>query len=41
MHPDRLRIVFRLDDTNAPMGELPEFLYTEDGLDITVVNPVR
>ncbi|MGL1862941.1 MAG: AMIN domain-containing protein [Pseudodesulfovibrio sp.] len=40
-HSDRLRVVFRFDDPKAPMGELPELIYTDDGLDIVVANPAK
>jgi len=41
MHPDRLRVVFKFEDSKAPAGELPELIYTDDGLDIVVENPAK
>lgn len=36
MHPDRLRLVFKFTDQNAPKGKRPELVWTDEGLNVVV-----
>lgn len=39
MHADRLRIVFKFEDQQAPLGDQPQFVPTANGVDIVITNP--